>query len=257
MEPEKIILPYSVAEVIKEQKKLIKETPRRRYVGRQLHDADIKTLATYLQWKCGLDIPASFFLSSLDSFRYRTIEDATLQHFLCRLVAVLALNEVPLRPVEPWMVQERDEWVPFEVLSVSQKDHAVYVFQCRALGSKMWGHVFDYRVSLKMAFRMASRAGFNQRDELKRMHDPRQFTDLRLVLHIAKGSVPGKVKVLDCGIHAATVTYNQNINKLRDPVLRKCPYQQRTTCFRCGIGKDKCELAVIATTVNKGAKNGR
>ena len=37
---------------------------------------------------------------------------------------------------------------------------------------------------------MAIFAGFNQRDELKRMADPLQFTDLRLVLHIAKDSMP-------------------------------------------------------------------
>jgi hypothetical protein len=246
MEHDKIILPYSVARVIQEQQKLIKAIPLRRYVGKRLSEADIKTLAIYLQWKCGCrNMPAAFFLSSLDVFQYRTIEDAALQRFLNRLVAVLALNEVPPQPLEPWLVQEKNEWIPVEVLSVQQKDQAVYIFRCRALGSKMWGHVFDYRVSLKMAFRMARRAGFNQRNELKRMNDPRQFTDLRLVLHIAKGSTPGRVKVLDCGEHAATVAYNRGINKQRDPELRKCPFQQKTTCFRCGIGKDKCALAVI------------
>jgi len=78
--------------------------------------------------------------------------------------------------------------------------------------------------------------------------DPRQFTDLRLVLRIAKGSSPGKVKVLDCGEHSATVDYNQKINKLRDPEFRKCPFQQRIVCFQCKIGKDQCKLAINAKT---------
>jgi hypothetical protein len=61
---------------------------------------------------------------------------------------------------------------------------------------------------------MASRAGFNQRSELKRLADPRQFVDLRLVLHIAKGSSLGKVKVLDCGEHSGTSAYNPRISEM-------------------------------------------
>jgi len=210
-------------------------------------DADIKTFAIYLQWKSKRqDVPLSFFLSSLDVFRYRTVTEQELQQFLIQLVSVLALNETPLQPVETWLVQNHDEWVPVEVFAVGQGDDpAVFTFLCKALCSRMAGHVFAYKVSTKMAFRMASRAGFNQRSELKRMVDPRQFVDLRLVLKIAKGSSPDRVKVLDCGEHTATVEYNRKINKQRDPELRKCPFEQRTTCFRCGIGKDKCKLATM------------
>jgi hypothetical protein len=107
---------------------------------------------------------------------------------------------------------------------------------------------FDYRVSMKMAFRMAGLVGFNQRSELKRLLDPFQFTGLRLVLQIAKGSVPNNVRVLDCGEHPATSAYNQRINRLRDPEFRKCPHQKKTMCFQCGIGKDKCPLAVMEKT---------
>jgi len=246
---DKISLPYSISAVLKQQQKLLQDTPRQKYIGRQLTDQDIKTLAIYFQWKCDRsEVPLSFFLSSLDTFRYRTIDEQTLQQFLIRLPAILAAEKMPVQPVEPWFVQDKDEWIPFEVMNVEQKEQAVYLFRCRALGSRMVGHEFDYRVSTKMAFRMASRAGFNQRSELKRLADPRQFVDLRLILHIAKGSSLDKVKVLDCGEHSATVAYNQKINKLRDPEFRKCPFEQRTTCFRCGIGKDQCTLAVTQKT---------
>jgi len=242
-------LPYSVADVLTQQRKLTKCFPFRTYTGSRLTEEDIQTLAIYFQWKFSrLDVPAAFFLSSLDVFRHRTIDRPTLVQFLSQMTAVLAAEEQPAHPVTPWLVQEEDEWVPVEVLAVDQKDNATYVFKCQALGSNMWGHIFDYRVSMKMAFRMASRVGFNQRDELKRMNDPLQFTDLRLVLRIAKGSTPGRVKVLDCGEHAATAAYNQKINKKRDPEFRKCPFQQKTTCFRCGKGKDQCKLAVIPKT---------
>jgi len=250
MEHNKIMLPYSVAAVHKDQQKLLKSTPRRKYIGKQLTDSDIKTLAIYLRWKCcRMDVPLSFFLSSLDTFRYRTIDEATFQQFLRRLVAVLALNEKSIQPAGMWMLQEEDEWIPFEVLQVEQIEQALYRFTCKALGSRMVDHTFDYRVSMKMAFRMANQAGFNQRSELKRMIDPLQFTGLRLVLRIAKGSSPGRIKVLDCGEHDATSAYNQKINKLRDPEFRKCPLQQKTVCFRCGIGKDQCKLAVINKTI--------
>ena len=212
-------------------------------------EKSIKSLAIYLQGKCKrMDVPLSFFLSSLDSFRHRIITDQEYQQFLAQIVAVLALNESPLQPVTPWFAQERDEWVPVEVLNVAPQEQAVYIFRCKALCSRMVGHVFDYKVSMKMAFRMASRAGFNQRSELKRMVDPLQFFGLRLVLQIAKGSSPIRVTVLDCGEHHPTVEYNQKINKQRDPEFRTCPFQQRTTCFRCGIGKDQCKLAVIEKT---------
>jgi hypothetical protein len=249
MTPERIILPYSVAAVIKNQQKLIKATPRMKYVGRQLDDAAIKILAIYLQWKCNrVDVPLSFFLSSLDVFRYRTIAESAFQQFLRRLVAVLALDEAPLQPVGPWVIQEQDEWVPVEVLRVTPKEQALYVFRCKALCSRMVGQEFDYRVSMKMAFRMASMAGFNQRSEMKRLMNPLQFTGLRLVLQIAKGSAPGSVRVLDCGEHSATTVYNQRINRLRDPEFRKCPHQKRTMCFQCGIGKNQCKLAVMEET---------
>lgn len=249
---DKITLPYSIAAVLTEQKKLVKAVPCRKYIGKQFLDGDISALATYLQYKCKrTDVPYSFFLLSLDVFRHRTVDERTLQQFLYRLAAILALNEQPPRPAEPWLIQEKDEWVPFEILKVTQKEQALYSFTCKALCSRMTGQVFDYRVSMKMAFRMASRAGFNQRDELKRMVDPVQFTDLRLVLNIAKDSSPGRIKVLDCGEHPATVDYNRRINKSRDPVFRKCPFQQRTTCFRCGIGKDKCKFATIEKSNDK------
>jgi hypothetical protein len=249
MTSEKIVLPYSVSAVLKDQQKLIKVVPRQRFVGRQLNDADIKTLAIYLQWKCSrMDVPLTFFLSSLDAFRYRTIDEATLQQFLRRLVAVLALSEAQPHPVEPWAAQEYDEWIPVEVLQVSKKEQAVYVFRCRALCSRMVGQEFDYRVSMKMAFRMASRVGFNQRSEMKRLLDLLQFTGLRLVLQIAKDSAPGSVRVLDCGEHPATTVHNQRINRLRDPEFRKCPHQKRTMCFQCGIGKDQCQLAIAEGT---------
>jgi hypothetical protein len=246
---DKITLPYSVAAVLKEQKKLINASPCKRYLGYPLTDQNISMLAAYLQFKCNRpDVPREFFLWSLDSFRHRSIAEEELQQLLCRLVAVLALDDLPLLPVTPWLLQEKDEWIPFEVLKVVPKERAIYLFTCKALGSRMVGHTFDYKVSTKMAFRMASRAGFNQRDEMKRMMDPLQFTDLRLVLHIAKNSTPGRVKVLDCGEHPATVEYNRRVNKQRDPEFRKCLHQQRTTCFRCGIGKDKCKLAILEKT---------
>ena len=249
MEPEKIILPYSVAAVLKDQQKLIKSTPRLKYVGRQLSDADIKRLAIYLQWKCNrMDVPLSFFLSSLDTFRYRTIDESTFQQFLRRLVSTLALGEKDLQPVVSWAMQEQDEWIPVEVVSVTQKEQALYVFRCKALCSRMVEQEFDYRVSMKMAFRMAHMTGFHQRSEMKRLLDPRQFVGLRLVLQIAKNSTPGNVKVLDCGEHSATIIYNQRLNKLRDPEFRKCPHQKKTMCFQCGIGKDKCKLAVMEET---------
>ena len=242
---DKVALPYSVAVVLKEQQQILKSAYRK-YVGKKFLDKDLKTFAIYLQWKCKRqDIPLSFFLSSLDTFRYRTVTEQELQQFLVRLVSVLALNETPLQPVEPWLLQDKDEWVPVEVLAVTQEaDQFVYIFVCKALCSRMAGQVFSYRVSIKMAFRMASRAGFNQRSELKRMVDPRQFVDLRLVLQVAKGSAPDRVKVLDCGEHPATVEYNRKINKQRDPEFRKCPFRQQTTCFQCMIGKDRCKLAV-------------
>jgi hypothetical protein len=249
MEPDTITLPYSVAAVLKDQQKLIKATPRRKYVGRQLSDADIKTLAIYLQWKTNrMDVPLSFFLSSLDVFRYRTIDESTFQQFLRRMVSVLAMNEEHPHPVTPWTTQEQDEWVPVEVMHVTQKEQALYIFRCRALCSRMVEQEFDYRVSMKMAYRMAGMVGFNQRSELKRLLDPRQFVGLRLVLQIAKNSAPGNVKVLDCGEHSATTVYNQRINKQRDPEFRKCPHQKRTMCFQCGIGKDKCRLAIMEET---------
>jgi hypothetical protein len=159
MMSEEIVLPYSVATVLKDQQKLIKATPRQRFVGRQLSDADIKTLAIYLQWKCQrMEVPLTFFLSSLDVFRYRTIDEETLQQFLHRIVAVLALKEEHLQPVGPWVTQEQDEWIPVEVLRVTPKEQALYLFRCRALCSRMVGQEFDYRVSMKMAFRMAGRA---------------------------------------------------------------------------------------------------
>ena len=91
-------------------------------------------------------------------------------------------------------------------------------------------------------------SGFNQRSDLKRMLDPLQFTDLRVLLNVAANSTPEKVKVLDCGEHTAIADYNRKVNKSRDPEFRKCPFQQKTTCFRCGIGKDKCKLAVTGET---------
>jgi len=253
MEPEKITLPYSVAAVLKEQQKLIKATPRLKYVGRQLSDADIKTLAIYLQWKCNrMDVPLSFFLSSLDAFRYRTIDESAFQQFLRRMVSVLSLEEKDLQPVAPWTVQEQDEWIPVEVIGVMKKEQALYIFRCRALCSRMVGQEFDYRVSMKMAFRMASMSGFNQRSEMKRLLDPRQFVGLRLVLQIAKNSTPGNVKVLDCGEHSATTIYNQRINNQRAPEFRKCLHQKKTMCFQCGIGKDKCKLAAVVEESNAG-----
>jgi hypothetical protein len=195
-----------------------------------------------------MDVPLSFFLSSLDAFRYRTVDEPTFQQFLRRIVAVLALNEAPLQPVGPWVIQEQDEWIPVEVLQVTKKEQALYIFRCRALCSRMVGQEFDYRVSMKMAFRMAGLVGFNQRSELKRLIDPLQFTRLRLVLQIAKGSAPNNVRVLDCGEHSATTVYNQRINRLRDPEFRKCPHQKRTMCFQCNIGKDKCRLSVVEVT---------
>jgi hypothetical protein len=253
VEQEKIRLPYSIATVIKQQRRLLDDVPLKKFIGRSMDRSLLRSMAEYLKYKVRKDtIPLSFYENTLDLFRSRIIEDRQMSILLRRIAAVAELPERPLTPAVPWIQQLADEWVPIEVESVVKKqgNEQIWLFKCCALGGRMADVRFDCSVSLKRAFRFAKMSGFNQRSEWKRLHDPRQFVRLRLLLNVLKGSTFSSVRIGDCGEHPPIVTYNRKLNRLRDPELRVCCYRMRVPCFRCGVGTDQCPVAVQEQTDN-------
>jgi hypothetical protein len=251
VESEKIKLPYSIARVIKQQKRLLDDVPLKNYIGVQMTDSLILSAAEYLHWKLRKNgIPVSFYAETLDIFRNRKLQAYEFEMVLRRIAAVTEIPEDHRLPAMRWSHQVEDEWFPVIVLNVNQrnKEEQIYDVLCRVVGGRMIDIEFIYKISLKQAFRIATMSGFNQRSEVTRLIDPRQFVKLMLLLKVAKGSVPERVRILDCGEHGPIVTFNRRINKLRYHEFRVCKYRLNVPCFRCGVGSDDCPLAVIEHT---------
>jgi hypothetical protein len=253
IEQERIQLPYSIAQVIKQQRRLLEDVPLRKFIGRPMDASLQRSMAEYLKYKIRKDdIPLSFYKSSLDFFYDQTIAAENMSILLRRIAAVTELPERPLAPATQWRQQLADEWVPVEIMSVTKKpgSEPLWLFDCLALGGRMIDVSFRQQVSWKRAYYFARMAGFNQRSELKQLHDPRQFVRLRLLIKVLQGSTVSLPRLGDCGEHGPITTYNRKVNKLRDPELRVCRYRMRVPCFRCGVGLDRCPVAVQEQTDN-------
>jgi hypothetical protein len=107
---------------------------------------------------------------------------------------------------------------------------------------------FEYRISPRMAWRIAVRSGFSQRSEVYRFFDARQFASLNLLLLIAKDSTPSQVKIGDVALNHAIRTANRKIIRERSEAYRDCPFDLHIGCHRCGIGRNDCDLATQQET---------
>jgi hypothetical protein len=254
IEQDKIKLPYSIAAVFKQQQRLAEDVPLKKFIGRSLTMPLLQGMAEYLHCKLGKEgIPLSFYMDTLDSFRNKTADPNKIAALLRRIAAITELPERPLTPAVPWVYQLQDEWVPVEVREVTKKpgNDPIWIFRCLALGGRMTDITFEHDISLKRAFSIARISGFNQRSETKRLYDPRQFVGLRLLFRVCKGSALGAVRVGECRENSSLSAYNRKVNKLRDPELRVCRYRMRVPCFRCGVGTDRCPVAVQKETENE------
>jgi hypothetical protein len=247
---EKIKLNYSIASVLKQQRRLIEDVPLKKYTGHPLDEASITAMAEYLRWKLRRsDIPLSFYTSALDPFRYRTITPEAMIPLLKRIASVAVVYEQGRSQAAAWIQQQADEWIPVFVDSVEkQPEEEIWNLKCIPLCGQMVGVAFDYAVSLRMALRIARRCGFSQRSEFKRLVDPMQLSGLRLLLKILKGSTQSRVRVGDCGECSSITAFNRKMIDFRDPSKWACRFQMNVPCFRCTIGTDQCPIAVIKET---------
>ena len=256
MNIEPIKLPYSVAKILKQQYRLMTDTLLPSAIGRQLTLDSQNRYADYLHYKLGASmVPVSFYARVLDSLRNRVI---TREDWVCILRRIVALAEAYRQNPEAgerlpaeWALQTESEWVPCHVHSVEAMKSGAdryWLLHCRVIGGSPAEVVFDYRVSQKMAFRLAWHSGFRPYPEVKRLYDPMQFAQLRVLLKIRKGSNRDRISIENVGEHLPLSTYNRKINKARNPETRACPENQRIMCYACKFGRDRCRFAVLEHT---------
>jgi hypothetical protein len=257
---EPVKLPYSTAKVRRQQARLVADTVLNRFIGRRLDEITITSLAEYLHLKLGYDnVPLSFYALSLDSFRLKTVRQPDWHRRLRRIAAIVeafrAEPEKPLRPVTEWMLQEQDEWSPVWVrgvrLQYNTQPDGPWLLSCLVLAGHAAEVTFEYRISQKMAYRIAAMSGFSQKSDTYRFVDVRQFVSLNLLLLIAKGSTPSRVIVSDVALNEAIKAANRKIIRVRSQAYRECPFELRVGCHRCGIGLTHCGLATQQQTGNK------
>ena len=254
---EPVKLPYSTAKVQRQQARLVADTVLSKFIGKRLDEITITSLAEYLHLKLGYDnVPLSFYALSLDSFRRKTVKKTDWHRRLRRMAALVeafrAEPQQPLRPVGDWMRQETDEWSPVWVRRVTlpsntQPDEP-WLLSCLVLAGHAAEVTFEYRISQKMAWRMARLSGFSQKSEIYQFVDVRQFVSLHFLLLIAKGSTPSRVIVRDAAWNESLKTANRKIIQARSQAYRNCPLELRVGCHRCGIGLTHCGLATQQQT---------
>ena len=249
---EQVKLPYSTAKVQRQQARLVADTILNKYVGRRLDEMTILSLAEYLSLKLGYDdVPPSFYALSLDSFRMKAVNKPDWHRRLRRIAASVEsfrAGQRPLRPVTDWLRQEEDEWSPVWVHTVTGHHNATCQLSCFVLAGQAAEVNFEYRISPRMAWRIAVRSGFSQRSEVYQFFDARQFASLNLLLLIGRGSTPSQVKIGDVALNNAIRTANRKIIRERSEAYRDCPFDLHVGCHRCGIGRNDCDLATQQVT---------
>jgi hypothetical protein len=253
-------LPYHVSQVHKLQERFVSDTVIARYLGQRLSDSDINALARYLYLKFGYDdVPQTFYASSLDSFRRKTVTEPELFRRLRRIVAILSLYRaspgMTLQPVTDWQEQSHEEWIPVLVRDVTPAPGAgklgPWLLSCLVLGGTAAEVTFDYKVSQRMTYKIALLSGFSQTTEQYQFVDTRQFMALELLLLLKKGSTPTSIKIGDMGSNPTLEAGNRKIIKARYPAYRKCEFGIPVGCHQCPVGLDQCNLATRRETIQK------
>ena len=250
-------LPYSLAKVQKQQERFVSDTILSQSIGQRLEENKIPVLAEYLWLKVGCDsIDISFYAMSLDQFRGKTVERREWHRRLRRIVAAVELYracpERPLRPVTDWQGQNYEEWSPVLVRNISGKPGTgatgPWLSSCLVLAGTAAEVTWDYTVSQRMAYRIASMSGFSQKKEKYKFVNVKQLMSLNLLLLIQADSTPDRIKISDIGWSHSMKTNNRKIIQARYPGYRECSFGLFVGCHQCGIGLDFCDLATQRQT---------
>jgi hypothetical protein len=253
-------LPYAISTVLRHQNKLPDTVFLRRYIGTKLTNADVQTIAGYLrQYIKRCEIPLDFYIQCLEPFTiYKPSADAWRETLKRIISTAYTLTIDPLRvtdipAVTVWLIQQQTEWIPCVINEIDTnqlENTGLAHINCTALCTRMVDVTFTAPISANKIRHAAYNMGFRftPRADHTLYQCAEQLVSLHAVMEIREGSTRERTWLGDIGYHQPTIAYNQQIMKQRYIPSRRCPHGCKTPCYRCGIGKDKCALAVIPVT---------
>jgi hypothetical protein len=154
------------------------------------------------------------------------------------------------RPVIPWTMQIRDEWVPVQIIRVEQAHRHYrpgYLFHCRALAGSPCPLVFEQFLSRGSCAGIARTVGFNS---VTPYTNGLHFTNLRMWVGVeaARSAEAPQFQQVDCS--AAMKAHNKKLIAIRTRA-QPCPRNFSHLCEHCEIGYDECPAAIFPKRLEK------
>lgn len=172
----------------------------------------------------------------------------------------LAGNLKRLRSYQPaplWTRQLEDEWVPALISRVEttpdKRNRKAYKVTAKILAGSPASMQVSTVWSKGFCFARGRPLGFTKSNGKYPMHDPVEFTNLRMTILISSELSIGSPmfdKLLDKE-SAAVLSYNRKLLSMRQRTAASkfsCPQGFTHACFNCPIGFDSCPAAVHEKT---------
>ena len=214
-------------------------------------------LITDLRMRLPASVDFAALCKSLQPYTGRTLTEPALDQLVWRLAGNIPMLQ-RYYPVYPWSSQAFPEWVPVQILSVTQsksRNELGVVVQLKVLAGtpatlqlrKFWSSRYCHIFARAAGFNFR-RASDNQPQNMRRVRNPLELALCRFsILVTPETCAGGKLDYRRTELSPSQLEFNRQLMDMRDRLKPEhvCPagYDREVRCYQCPVGYVRCGAA--------------